>query len=96
MILNFKDKRLQAFLENTCSQTAKYFPPDLWKRIIVKLNAMKYAECLDDLRASRANHLEALRGNYAGFYSIRVNDKYRIIFRPENDQALAIEFVDYH
>lgn len=96
MIINFKDKRLKAFYENTGPQTAKYFPPDLWERILDKLSLIKYAQSLNDLRIPPANHLELLSGNYAGFYSIRVNKKYRLIFRPENDTVFDLALIDYH
>jgi plasmid maintenance system killer protein len=40
--------------------------------------------------------LEALKGDLEGFYSIRINDQYRIIFRFENGDAYDVAIVDYH
>jgi proteic killer suppression protein len=42
------------------------------------------------------NRLEALKGDYAGFFSIRVNDQYRIVFQFENGDARQAQIVDYH
>ena len=42
------------------------------------------------------NHLEALKGNRAGQYSIRVNDQYRICFVWRDGNAHDVEVVDYH
>lgn len=63
-----------------------------------RLNALEAATNLNDLRSSRGNRLEALRGDRAGEYSIRINDQYRICFLWPDDQIRAgeIEIVDYH
>lgn len=51
---------------------------------------------LSDLRIPPGNRLEALQGDRDGQYSIRINDKYRICFRWDNDGAHEVEIVDYH
>ncbi|MCM1125960.1 MAG: type II toxin-antitoxin system RelE/ParE family toxin [Lachnospiraceae bacterium] len=43
-----------------------------------------------------ANHLEKLAGDRDGQYSIRINDQYRICFRPEGNNFYDVEIVDYH
>ena len=48
------------------------------------------------LRMPPSNRLEALRGKLRGFYSIRVNDRRRIIFRFEDGNAFDVRFIDYH
>lgn len=42
------------------------------------------------------NRLEALRGDLRGYHSIRVNDRWRIIFRFEDGNASDVDIVDYH
>jgi proteic killer suppression protein len=54
------------------------------------------ARTLDDLRVPPGNHLEALGGDRAGQFSIRVNQRYRISFRWENGDAHDVELTDYH
>jgi proteic killer suppression protein len=61
-----------------------------------KLNMIAVASQLIDLRIPPANRLEALKGSRAGFYSIRINDQYRIIFRWTNSGADDVEILDYH
>jgi proteic killer suppression protein len=51
---------------------------------------------LDDLRAPPGNRLEALRGDLAGSYSIRINDQWRIVFRWTTEGPCDVEIVDYH
>ncbi len=49
-----------------------------------------------DLADPPGNRLEALKGDYAGFFSIRINDQYRIVFRFERGDARDVQIVDYH
>ncbi len=54
------------------------------------------AQSLLDLRAPPANRLEALRGDRAGQYSIRINDQWRVCFRWLGGDAYDVQIVDYH
>ena len=51
---------------------------------------------LKDLRIPPSNRLEKLSGIRKDFYSIRINDQWRIIFIWEEGHALEVEIVDYH
>ncbi len=57
---------------------------------------LRRAKTLEDLKVPPSNRLEALKGDLEGFYSIRINDQYRIIFRFENGDAYDVAIVDYH
>lgn len=61
-----------------------------------KLLYLNQARSLDDLRIPPGNRLEALKGNRKGQYSIRINKQWRICFVWKNDEASAVEIVDYH
>jgi len=61
-----------------------------------KLDMLHYAQKLDDLRSPPANRLEALRGNLKGFFSVRVNDQWRVIFRWTSSGPEDVDVVDYH
>jgi proteic killer suppression protein len=61
-----------------------------------KLAAVDAAEKLEDLRLPPGNRLEALRGDYAGRYSIRINGQWRLVFVWRTDGAHEVEIVDYH
>jgi len=54
------------------------------------------AETLNDLRVPPGNRLETLRGDRAGYYSIRVNDQWRVTFKFLNGNALQVKLEDYH
>ena len=51
---------------------------------------------LADLRIPPANRLEKLSGNFKGFYSIRINKQWRIIFKWQSGNAFEVEIIDYH
>lgn len=61
-----------------------------------KLKLLDTIATLDDLRSPPGNRLEALKGDRAGRYSVRVNDQYRITFRWENGHAYEVGVEDYH
>jgi proteic killer suppression protein len=61
-----------------------------------KLRQLDIAVELRDLRSPPGNHLEALRADREGQYSIRINDQWRICFVWRDCDAYDVEIVDYH
>ena len=61
-----------------------------------KLRQLEIASRLEDLRVPPGNRLEALKGDRAGQYSIRINDQFRLCFRWKDSGAEDLEIVDYH
>jgi len=61
-----------------------------------KLRQLQVAGRLADLRVPPGNHLEALKADRQGQYSIRINDQWRICFRWSAAGAENVEIVDYH
>ena len=81
----------------------------IWNGILVKKPAKEIQEIgrrklrmlnnsvdINDLRIPPSNRLEKLSGNLKEFYSIRINNQWRIIFIWENGNASEVEIVDYH
>ena len=93
MIQSFKCKETAKIFNGLISRK---FPFDVQSRAFNKLAAIHVSLTLEDLRFPPSNHLEQLKGNRAGQYSIRINDKYRICFKWNNGIALEVEIVDYH
>ena len=61
-----------------------------------KLDMLDYAATLSDLASPPGNRLEALRGDLAGYHSIRINDQRRVVFRWGPAGPLDVEIRDYH
>lgn len=61
-----------------------------------KLEAINAASRLEDLKVPPANRLEKMKGHLKAFYSIRIKDQWRVIFRWVNGDAHDVRIVDYH
>jgi proteic killer suppression protein len=61
-----------------------------------KLDMISYAKTLDDLKAPPNNRLEKLKGDSIGFYSIRINDQWRIVFQWTLNGPGKVKIMDYH
>ena len=61
-----------------------------------KLRMINNSQNLDDLKIPTANRLEKLSGKLKDYYSIRINDQWRIIFKWIEDHSYKVEILDYH
>jgi toxin HigB-1 len=77
-------------------ETSRRLPANIQRVARRKLLVLNQARQLSDLRSPPGNRLEALKGRQAGQYSVRINDQYRICFRWQGEDAIAVEIVDYH
>jgi toxin HigB-1 len=93
MIQSFKDKEAQRIFRR---QRSRKLPHDIQQVAFRKLRMLNRAMTLNDLRVPPANRLEKLKGDCAGQYSIRINDKWRICFEWQGGDAYDVEIEDYH
>ncbi len=93
MIASFANVETEKIYKGVVSRK---LPPDIQKTARRKLLYLDDAEDLRDLAAPPGNHLEALHGDRAGQYSIRINDRWRVCFRWVGGKAEDVEIVDYH
>lgn len=63
---------------------------------IYKLDVINAAQSLEDLISPPGNRLESLKGNLAGFHSIRINNQWRIVSRWQDSNAHDVQIIDYH
>ena len=61
-----------------------------------KLRMLNNSTNVADLRIPPANQLERLSGKMKDFYSIRINDQWRIIFKWNTGNAAEVQILDYH
>jgi toxin HigB-1 len=81
VIRSFGDAAMADVYYGRDTEAARRLPKPLWPVIRRKLDALHRAQTLADLRLPAGNRLEALKGDQAGRYSVRVNAQYRITFR---------------
>ena len=91
MIRSFRDRDTRRFFEGHRVAAFQGFSDQAVRR----LTLLDTAEALRDLAALRSNRLEALRGDRAGRYSIRINAQWRICFRWTDEGPHDVEIVDY-
>ncbi len=96
MIVSFGDEATADLFHGRKTSRVRRFPPDTLHRTLVRLDVLNTAQSLIDLRSPPGNRLEALRGEWEGFYSIRINKQWRIVFRWENGNAHDVQVIDYH
>jgi len=75
-------------------ERVKIIPIEIQKVGRRKLRMLNNAQNLTDLMIPPSNRLEKLLGT--DFYSIRINDQWRIVFRWEENNAHDVEIIDYH
>jgi toxin HigB-1 len=91
VIKSFAEKQTRALFETGVSRR--------WNSIarvaVRKLVQIDSVTTLDELNIPPGNRLEALKGDRAGLYSIRISNQWRICFRWESDGVYDVEIVDY-
>jgi proteic killer suppression protein len=97
MAMTFADSGTYDLYNGIFSKAARRtLPVELVPKALDKLTLLEAAESLDQLRMPPGNRLEALRGDRAGQFAIRINDRYRICFRWTRVGATDVAIVDYH
>jgi len=71
-------------------------PRDIQERARRKLRMINQARIVEDLQIPPGNRLEQLKGNLNGFWSIRINQQWRIIFRWQDGTKQEVTILDYH
>jgi proteic killer suppression protein len=93
MLKSFGDKISEKIWNGIRSEKLPNEIQDVARR---KLRMIHNAQDVNDLRIPPANRLEKLKGDLKEFYSIRINNQWRIIFKWINNDAYEIKIVDYH
>ncbi len=96
MIRNISSKTAQDIYDGIKSRSARKIPVELHTKAQRLLDQINAAVMVETLKAPPGNRLEKLKGELEGFWSVRINDQWRIIFRWEEGDALDVDIVDYH
>ena len=93
MIKTFGDKESEKIWNGIRS---KKLPNEIQGVLRRKLRMLNNAQDINDLRIPPANRLEKLKGDLEDYYSIRINNQWRIIFQWLNNDSYDVKIVDYH
>lgn len=93
MIVSFGSKETEKIWSG---ERAAKLPIEIQKSGRRKLRMLNNSQSITDLRIPRSNRLEKLTGKLKGYYSIRINDQWRVIFMWKNSNAHEVKIIDYH
>jgi proteic killer suppression protein len=93
MILSFGSKETKQIWEGIRVKKPSLEIQEIGRR---KLRMLNNSINILDFKIPPSNNLEKLKGNLKEYYSIRINDQWRIIFKWKNGNALEVEIIDYH
>lgn len=93
MIVSFDDKETEKIWNGFVSRK---LPREIQETARRKLRMINNSIDISDLRIPPANRLEKLKGDLKEFYSIRINNQWRITFKWEKGNAFEVKIVDYH
>ena len=96
MIRTLADDTTRDIWNGVNSKAARRVPRELWPVVRRKLDQVDAVTRLDDLKVPSGNRLHALSGELRGFHAVRVNDRYRIVFRFDDADAFDVRCTDYH
>lgn len=93
MIKTFADKETAAVFAR---KPVRRFGPEVQRAAQRKLAMLNRVAGVEELRFPPGNHLEKLRHDREGQWSIRVNDQWRVCFKWRDGDAWDVEITDYH
>jgi proteic killer suppression protein len=93
MLTSFGDKDTNKIWEG---ERVKGFSTEIQETARRKLRMLNNSQDLNDLLIPPSNRLEKLKGNLKEFYSIRINNQWRIVFKWKNGNAEEVQIIDYH
>ena len=93
MIRSFKDAQTEKIWEG---KPSKKLPTQIQHIARRKLRMINNAQNINDLRIPPANRLENLKNDLKGLYSVRIYEKWRIIFKWKISHAYDVQIIDYH
>ncbi|MDP4265542.1 MAG: type II toxin-antitoxin system RelE/ParE family toxin [Bacteroidota bacterium] len=93
MILSFGSKETEKIWNG---EWVKNFPGHVQETGRRKLRMINNSQSMADLKIPPVNRLEKLSGNLKDYYSIRINDQWRIIFKWNNGHTTEVAIIDYH
>jgi proteic killer suppression protein len=93
MLISFGNKQTKKIWEGERVKGLSTEVQEIGRR---KLRMLNNSQDINDLMIPPSNRLEKLKGNLKDFYSIRINNQWRIIFKWNNGNAEQVEIIDYH
>lgn len=96
MEVEFRSRRLRERYEQS-TEAVRAWGPDVGRRYVLRVNALRAAERMQDLFNLRALDMHPLTGDRAGQFAIRLTGRMRLILTSDGERRVTVEeVVDYH
>jgi proteic killer suppression protein len=96
MIKNFANRTAQDIYDGINCRYSRRLPRQLHAKAQRLLDQINAAPSLEFLSVPPGNRLEKLSGDLKGYLSLRINERWRIIFRFKVRDFYDVKIVDYH
>ncbi len=96
MIIDFASRHAEDIFNGISSKRSRKIPTPLHGKCCRLFDQINAASIIETLSVPPSNHLEKLKGDLRGYWSLRINNQWRIIFQWKNGNAFNVDIVDYH
>jgi toxin HigB-1 len=96
MIINFRSKPAQDVYDGSSTSKSRKFPNQLTEKTLRLQDQLNIFTQIDELLIPPINHLEKLKGDLSGYWSLRINRQWRIIFEWDGRDVSNVDILDYH
>lgn len=93
MIQSFGDEDTKRVING---ESPRRYPPDIIRPAYRKLIALANAMDIADMMVPPSNRLEKLKGKHKNYWSVRITQQWRIMFRWNAGIADDVTIIDYH
>ena len=91
MIVEFKNAYLQKIFEGKQTAGKPRYSQDVILKFKKTVLMLQNTESIKELRKFRGLNFEALKGDYKGYYSVRVDLQYRLILSVEKNSVMITD-----
>lgn len=96
MIINFGSKFAQDVYDGNLTAKTRKFPDQIYGKTARLLDQLNVVTQINELLLPPGNHLEKLKGKLSGYWSLRINKQWRVIFKWNGKDASDVDILDYH
>lgn len=89
MVTKIENQELEALYKGHTFRGKPKYPKEVIIQFAKRVKMLENAQSITEIRNLKGLNFEALKGNLKGKYSVRVNDKYRIILRREKQELIV-------
>lgn len=91
MVIKFRTSYLEKLFEGKPVPGKPRYSGDVVTKFKKTILMLQYLDSINELKKLKGLNFEALKGNFKGYYSVRINIQYRLIFSIEKDKSVVVK-----